>query len=78
MLNTLRLYIDSKTAFIISTPIGWLSDPYHVRGLSKRKFEQHLKKYYGAPIEIDYSSGYSQIAFGYFDVQQKMFRRARK
>lgn len=68
MLDALRLYIDSKTAFIISTPIGWLSDPYHVRGFSKRKFKQHLKKYYGAPIEIDYSSGYSQIVFGYFDV----------
>lgn len=68
MLNTLRPYIDSETAFLVSTPIGWMPDPYHLRGFSKREFKRHLKKYYGDSIEIDLSSGYSQVAFGYFNV----------
>jgi len=67
MLNSLRPYIDSKTAFIVSTPIGWMPDPYHVRGFSKRNFKRHLKKYYGTPKEIDLYSGYSQVAFGWFN-----------
>lgn len=66
MLDTLRGHLNAKTAFIISTPIGWMSDAYHIRGFTVTEFKRHLNKYYGPPIKIDYSSGLSQIAFGYF------------
>lgn len=72
MLNALQPYIDSKTAFIVSTPIGWMPDPHHTRGFSKNKFRRHLKRYYGDPVEIDYSSGYSQVVFGYFNVRSNL------
>lgn len=66
MLIALRHYITSETTYIVSTPIGFMDDPHHVRGFSKKQFINHLKKYYGYPLEVDYSSGYSQVAFGYF------------
>ncbi|MHA1131890.1 MAG: class I SAM-dependent methyltransferase [Candidatus Helarchaeota archaeon] len=69
MLRRLKKYINSNTVFIISTPIGWMVDPFHVRGFSKKKFRVHLKKYYGPILKIDYSSGYSQIAYGIFDLK---------
>ena len=72
MLNTLMPYINSETIYIISTPIGFMDDPHHVRGFSKKQFINHLKKYYGDPLEVDYSSRYSQSAFGYFNVKDKM------
>jgi len=79
MLNALKPYIDSETAFIVSTPIGWMRDPHHTRGFSKSKFSKHLKSYYGDPVEIDYSSGYSQAAFGYFNVRSNpLFLRTNK
>lgn len=65
-LRHLRRYIHSDTRFVISVPIGWLEDPIHVRAFSKRKFIRHLGRYYGKPICVDYSSGYSQVAWGYF------------
>lgn len=68
MINALRPYIDSKTVFIVSTPVGWLSDPYHIRGFSEKEFKKHIKRYYGNPIKFDLSSQYSQIAFGYFNI----------
>jgi len=69
MLKALKQYIHSETTYIVSTPIGFMSDPHHVRGFPKKQFIKHLRKYYGNPLEVDYSSGYSQIAFGYFDVR---------
>ena len=69
MLNTLRFYVDSKTIFIISTPIGWMDDFFHIRGFSKKRFKRHLRKYYGKPLEISYTSGYSQIAYGHFNLR---------
>jgi 2-polyprenyl-3-methyl-5-hydroxy-6-metoxy-1,4-benzoquinol methylase len=68
MLESLNSLIDSMTKFIISVPIGPLQDPHHVRSFSKEQFRKHLVKYYGNPIEIDYSSGYSQVAWGYFNL----------
>ncbi|NVM54129.1 MAG: methyltransferase domain-containing protein [Candidatus Helarchaeota archaeon] len=70
MLNALRNYVDSETIFIVSTPIGWMVDQFHVRGFTKKQFKNHLKKHYGEPLEIDYSSGYSQIAYGYFNLNK--------
>ena len=67
MLISLKPYIDSHTLFILSTPIGWLQDPFHVRAFSEKEFKKHIRKYYGNPIGIDTSSGYSQVAIGYFE-----------
>jgi 2-polyprenyl-3-methyl-5-hydroxy-6-metoxy-1,4-benzoquinol methylase len=66
MIRSLKPYVDENTRYIISTPIDWMDDPYHVRGFSKMEFERHLRLYYGAPIEIDYSSDYRQIGIGRF------------
>jgi len=66
MLNAIRSYIDSTTRYVISTPIGWMPDPHHVRFFSKKRFKKHLKLLYGDPIEINYSSEHSQVAWGYF------------
>ena len=50
--------------FVISTPVGFLEDPDHVRGFSKTQFIEHVEGLYG-PIEtLDYRSGYSQLAVG--------------
>ena len=65
--NLLRRYaggLSPKTRFVISTPIGFLEDPDHVRGFSKTQFIEHVEGLYG-PIEtLDYRSGYSQLAVG--------------
>jgi 2-polyprenyl-3-methyl-5-hydroxy-6-metoxy-1,4-benzoquinol methylase len=66
MLQSLRSYTRCGSSYIISTPIGWLNDKFHVRGFSQESFIKHLKKYYGVPVNIDYSSGYSQVAYGRF------------
>jgi 2-polyprenyl-3-methyl-5-hydroxy-6-metoxy-1,4-benzoquinol methylase len=66
MIARLREYVNPKTAYIISTPIGFLDDPYHVRGFSKKQFIKHLRTNYGEPSEVSYASGYSQVAFGFF------------
>lgn len=68
MLTSLRSYIDKNTHYIISTPIYWMDDSYHVRGFSKREFKTHLRRYYGEPQIIDYSVGYRQIAVGRFSI----------
>jgi 2-polyprenyl-3-methyl-5-hydroxy-6-metoxy-1,4-benzoquinol methylase len=68
MLISLKPYIDKNTFYIISTPIYWMDDPYHVRGFSKSEFKKHLRRYYGEPQIIDYSVGYRQIAIGRFSI----------
>ncbi len=52
-LDSIRSHVDSKTRFVVSVPIGWMNDPYHVRGFSKAAFRRHLRRLYGNPIEID-------------------------
>ncbi len=71
LLAKLEKYTHRETAFLISAPIGWLNDPFHVRGFSKKRFRDHLTKHYGDAREIDYSSGYSQIAYGILDYGHK-------
>lgn len=75
-LHHLSRYTNSDTRFVISVPIGWLEDPTHVRAFSKRKFIRHLGRYYGKPVCVDYSSGYSQVAWGYFTRGWKTGRAA--
>ncbi|MBN1868239.1 methyltransferase domain-containing protein [Candidatus Sumerlaeota bacterium] len=66
MLRALRPHVDGATLYVVSTPIGWLEDPHHVRAFSKEKFLRHLRRKYGDPDETDYDSGYSQCAVGRF------------
>lgn len=65
--NLLQRYarcLSHETRFVISTPVGFLEDPDHVRGFSKTQFVEHVEGLYG-PIEtLDYRSGYSQLAVG--------------
>ena len=70
-LNGLRSYLHTETKYVISVPIGWMDDPHHVRGFSKRKFKRHLERFYGEPIEIYYLSDYTQEAWGYFKPYNK-------
>ena len=69
MLRSLRPLIHSMTRFVISVPNSNLQDPYHVRSFTQEKFKSHLIKFYGNPVEIDYSSGYSQVAWGVFNLE---------
>jgi ubiquinone/menaquinone biosynthesis C-methylase UbiE len=69
MLKSLYSLTDSTTKFVVSVPVGSLQDPHHVRSFSKERFKRHLIKFYGEPIEIDYSAVYSQVAWGYFNLE---------
>ena len=54
------------TKFVVSTPIGFMADPAHCRGFSKRAFIKHVNKYYGKIRGICYT-GCQQIAWGHFN-----------
>lgn len=64
MINKIKHNFNENARFIISTPIGYLYDPFHFREFSKQKFIKHIEKYYGSILKIDYTSHYSQVAFG--------------
>lgn len=66
MLKTLRHHLAPDAIYVISTPIGFMPDPHHVRGFSKKQFYRHLRKHYGPVAEVNYASGYSQVAWGHF------------
>lgn len=56
--------LSRRTRYVVSTPVGFLEDPTHVRGFTKTQFVEHHEGLYG-PIEtLDYRSGYSQVATG--------------
>ena len=65
-LNTIKKHLAPDAVFIVSTPIGYMYDPHHTRYFSKEKFISYLEKHYGNILKIDYTSGYSQAAFGRF------------
>lgn len=66
MLEALRPHAAEGARFVVSTPIGWLEDPYHVRGFSRARFRRHLERHYGEVEGVDESSGYAQVAWGSF------------
>lgn len=66
MLRAIRPHVSGETRYVVSTPIGFLPDPHHVRGFDKKPFRRHLERHYGPVEEIDYGSGYSQSGFGRF------------
>jgi len=65
-LNNIRKNLNpSNSCFVISTPIGFMPDPTHLRGFSKNEFIKHIERYYGIIKDIHYTK-IQQIAFGYF------------
>jgi 2-polyprenyl-3-methyl-5-hydroxy-6-metoxy-1,4-benzoquinol methylase len=66
MLKAIRPRLAPSARYVVSTPIGWMPDPFHVRGFTPEAFRSHLEKYYGPVTAIDLSSGYSQVATGLF------------
>ena len=64
LLARLAPALSRRTRYVISTPIGFLEDPTHVRGFSKTQFVEHVEGLYGPLESIDYRSGYSQVAVG--------------
>jgi hypothetical protein len=70
MISLIRKNFSNNTRFIISTPIGYLYDPFHFRYFSKQKFISHIERHYGPIIKIDYSSNYSQVAIGTFQYKR--------
>jgi hypothetical protein len=56
--------LSRRTRYVISTPVGFLEDPTHVRGFTKTQFVEHLEGLYGPLETLDYRSGYSQVAVG--------------
>ncbi len=68
LLARIRPHLSANARYVVSTPIGWLEDPTHVRAFGKRAFRRRLEHYYGPVQEIDYSSGYSQAAWGWWNL----------
>ncbi len=64
MLDALRPSLERHATFVVSTPVGFMPDPNHVRGFSKNSFKRHIRRHYGTLEGVDYSSGYSQVAWG--------------
>lgn len=64
MLARLAPALSPETRYVISTPVGFLEDPTHVRGFTKTQFIEHVEGLYGPLESIDYRSGYSQVAVG--------------
>jgi len=57
--------VRSGTKYVVGTPIGFMRDPHHCRGFSKKEFITHLEKYYGTIDSIHYN-GVHQTACGWF------------
>jgi 2-polyprenyl-3-methyl-5-hydroxy-6-metoxy-1,4-benzoquinol methylase len=57
--------VQSGTKFVVGTPIGFMPDPNHCRGFSKKQFITHLEKHYGIIDSIHYN-GIHQTACGWF------------
>jgi len=64
MLVAIKPYCAAGARYVVSTPVGWMDDPFHVRGFSTDEFRSHLERWYGPVTNIDLSAGYSQVACG--------------
>lgn len=56
--------VISGTKFIVSTPIGFMPDPNHLRGFSECDLIKHIKKHYGI-IDSIYYNNVQQVVCGY-------------
>lgn len=61
LVGRLHSYLNPGSSFIITTPVGFMPDPDHVRGLSRTEFLKHLEQYYGEVIKVE-DNGVQQFA----------------
>jgi glycosyltransferase involved in cell wall biosynthesis/2-polyprenyl-3-methyl-5-hydroxy-6-metoxy-1,4-benzoquinol methylase len=61
IMSKLSAVMSPGATAIITTPIGFMSDPDHVRGFSPSQFREHLQQHYGKIIKTD-SNGIQQFA----------------
>ena len=64
-IENIRPNRSSDCCFIVSTPIGYMSEKYHLRGFSPCDFILHLETYYGTVKHIHFGK-LQQVAYGYF------------
>lgn len=61
MLASIKPSLKIGANFIVTTPIGFMPDPDHVRGFSLREFTDHLQTHYGAILHLA-DNGVQQFA----------------
>ncbi|MDH3251713.1 MAG: glycosyltransferase, partial [Ignavibacteria bacterium] len=61
LVSRLRAIMRPGASFIITTPIGFMPDPDHVRGFSREEFNLHVPQLYG-PIIARGENGVQQFA----------------
>jgi 2-polyprenyl-3-methyl-5-hydroxy-6-metoxy-1,4-benzoquinol methylase len=66
MVARLRNHVGPDTRYVVSVPVGFMPDDFHVRGFTPRRLRRHLDRLLG-PVEGVHRVGrYSQIAWGHF------------
>jgi 2-polyprenyl-3-methyl-5-hydroxy-6-metoxy-1,4-benzoquinol methylase len=53
LIDAVRPYLSSGALWVISTPIGFMKDPDHVRGFGRRLFRWHVRLLYGRVLSED-------------------------
>jgi 2-polyprenyl-3-methyl-5-hydroxy-6-metoxy-1,4-benzoquinol methylase len=66
MLEEVSRHLVPGARYVVSTPVGWMDDPYHVRGFSPARLRRHLSRYYGPVEGSALVANYSQVAYGRF------------
>ncbi|MCC6572363.1 MAG: class I SAM-dependent methyltransferase [Planctomycetes bacterium] len=66
LISSIRPHLAPNARYVVSCPVGWMEDATHVRAFGKRCFRRHLERYYGPVQKVDFSSGYSQVATGWW------------
>lgn len=61
MLQSIKASLDIGANFIVTTPIGFMPDPDHVRGFSRTEFTDHLQLHYGSILRLG-DNGVQQFA----------------
>jgi len=52
LLRAISPHLERDAKYVLSTPVGFMADPHHVRGFSRLEFLQHLDKLYGLDARI--------------------------
>ena len=61
LIESIKPYLQERAQFVISTPIGFMQDPDHVRGFSPFHFDIHIRALYG-DIIIKSKNQFQQFA----------------
>jgi glycosyltransferase involved in cell wall biosynthesis/2-polyprenyl-3-methyl-5-hydroxy-6-metoxy-1,4-benzoquinol methylase len=61
LLNRLRYLLKQGATFVVTTPIGFMPNPDHIRGFSPEEFKEHLIQDYGELI-VTADNGIQQFA----------------